>query len=280
MAGMSDPDGLDRDPSDARGGDARDGDGGPAARHGGDRGAGDRDIASRDIASRDTASREPVLPGAPPAVPPVVTDPNATQILLDHGRRSYLEPFMRAERSTSEAAAELGVSVKDMAYRVQRMVRLGLLAVTAEEPRAGRPVKRYRAPTRFFVPFAVLPEADLVEMFEALVTPLQGGLLQGLVRAVTDTEWNVHDWGYRVELNDKDEVSVIPLSRAGDPSDHIYDLIVRGDAPAVFLSYAPLRLDFARAKELQRDLIALLERYQGDRGGTVYWVSAGLAPVR
>ncbi len=217
--------------------------------------------------------------GGPEGPPPVVTDPAATQILLDHERRGYLEPFMRAERSTSEAAAELGVPVKDMAYRVQRMLRVGLLSVTGEQRRAGRPVKRYRAPRRFFVPFAVLPEADLVEMFEELVTPLQAGLLQGMVRAVTDTEWNVHDWGYRVELNDKGEASVIPLSQEGDPSAHIYDQILQDDAPAVFLGYVPLRLDFPRAKELQRDLIELLGRYQQDRGSGVYWVSAALAPV-
>ncbi|MEJ2290558.1 MAG: hypothetical protein P8Y05_02435 [Deinococcales bacterium] len=215
----------------------------------------------------------------PPSPAPVVTEPTATQILLDHGRRRYLEPFMRGERSTAEAADEVGVPVKDMAYRVQRMHRIGLLHLTAEQPRAGRAVRRYRAPTSFFVPFSVVPEPDMEEAFENLLRPLRARLLQGLAHAVTDTEWNVHDWGYRFELNEKGRVSVVPMARPAEPSGRIFERILQADAPAVYLSYVPLQLDFAHAKQLQRELIELVQRYQQEAGAGTYFLSVGLAPV-
>lgn len=210
--------------------------------------------------------------------PPVITDVAATQILIDRDRRAYLEPFMRGACSTGEAADALGVSVKDMAYRVQRMLRLHLVSVAGEQRRAGRAVRRYRAPTSFFVPFAALPEADLVEMFDVIVHPLQMGLLRGLAGAVTDGSWNVEGWGYAFELNDKGHVSVTPLARPGEQAERIYERILQLDAPAVYLGYVPLRLDFARAKELQRELIDLVQRYQSDRGASTYWIGVGLGP--
>lgn len=211
--------------------------------------------------------------------PPIITDVAATQILMDHDRRAYLEPFMRGECSTTEAAEALGVPVKDMAYRVQRMLRLGLLHATGEQRRAGRPVRRYRAPARFFVPFAALREVDLMEMFDVIIQPLQTGLLRGLARAVTDTAWDVHDWGYTFELNEKGHISVVPLAKPGEPAEGIFERILQADAPPVYLGYVPLRLDFPKAKELQRELIALVQRYQGERGGGTYWIGVGLAPV-
>jgi len=210
---------------------------------------------------------------------PIVENPAAAQILLDHERRRYLEPFMRGERSTSEAAQELGVAVKDMAYRVQRMAGAGLVQATSEERRAGRSVKRYRAPTGFFLPFATVPEADVEAMFESLLRPLRAGLLRGLVRAVTDTAYNVLDWGYSFELNDEGHVSVVPLARPEEPPDRIVQRLLQSDAPAVYLSYAPLQLDHTRAKRLQHDLNELVRRYQGGEGPDTYWVSVGLAPV-
>lgn len=213
------------------------------------------------------------------APPPIITDVAATQILVDHDRRAYLEPFMRGDCSTTEAAEALGVPVKDMAYRVQRMLRLGLVRATGEQRRAGRPVRRYRAPPSFFVPFAALPEVDLAEMFEVMVQPLQTGLLRGLAHAVTDTTWDVRDWGYTFELNDKGHISVIPLAKPGEPADGIFERILQADAPPVYLGYVPLRLDFARAKELQHELIELVQRYQSEQGAGTYWVGVGLAPV-
>ena len=82
----------------------------------------------------------------------MVEDEPAAAFLLDADRVRFLHPFMRGEHSTSEAASAVGVSVKDMAYRVKRMRELGLLTLTRERKRAGRPVRYYRAPDAFFVP--------------------------------------------------------------------------------------------------------------------------------
>src|SRR5690606_28293610 len=58
------------------------------------------------------------------------------------------------DRSVAEAARETGEKPNTTLRRVRRFVDMGLLRVWREVPRAGRPVKRYRAVADvFFVPF-------------------------------------------------------------------------------------------------------------------------------
>lgn len=69
----------------------------------------------------------------------------AAQAILKVEERRFLEPFVSQEKSVGEAAAELGVAVDSMAYRVRRLKGLGLLTHTRSEARKGRAKKYYRA---------------------------------------------------------------------------------------------------------------------------------------
>lgn len=209
----------------------------------------------------------------------VVEDEPAAAFLLDADRVRFLHPFMRGEHSTAEAASAVGVSVKDMAYRVKRMRELGLLTLTRERKRAGRPVRYYRAPDAFFVPFAMLPQADLEESVASLLRSPQQRLIAGLVRALTDRELQLHRWGWRLELDAEERVSIRPSDEAaGD--EPLFRRLLRDDAPAVYMANLPLWLDHGDAKRLQRELVELVRRYDGRNGNTSYMFTVGLTPSR
>ncbi|MEJ2668664.1 MAG: helix-turn-helix domain-containing protein [Deinococcales bacterium] len=214
-------------------------------------------------------------PSARPAV--TVRETSAATVLLDPVRRRNLEPFMRAERSISEAAREVGVPVKDMAYRVKRFAALGLLESTREQPRGGRAIRFYRAPEQFFVPFAVLPEPDLEEMVDALVRPLQTLAVQGTVHAMVSAEEGMIDWGWLLQLHEQG-VSVGPAP-GPDAGRGPFERLLLGEAAPMLLSWAPLRLTRERAGELRQALVDVLLRFQADDGPEAFILGLALAPL-
>lgn len=209
----------------------------------------------------------------------VVRDPAAVAYVLDPERVRLLQPFMRGERSTSQAAAEVGVSVKDMAYRVRRMLALGLLTIARVEPRAGRPIRYLRGAPAYFLPFMDVPGADLEASVDSLLRETQRQLVQGLVQTLGETERDLHRWGWRFELDGEERISVRPSVGPDDErplSRHLLD----SASPAVYVVNLMLSLNHADAKRLQRDLAELLTRYDGRGGPDRYVVSIGLTPAK
>jgi len=95
-----------------------------------------------------------------------VANPVQARLLTDPTSRTLLEPFIGFEKSVTQAAGELGCSVQRLHYRVRQFQDAGLLEETRQEPRAGRPVRLYRAVADgFHIPFAFTPFADM----EALI---------------------------------------------------------------------------------------------------------------
>ena len=82
-------------------------------------------------------------------------------LLSDAVALRHLEPFMGRTLGAAQAAREAGVSVERMLYRIRRFLRAGLLHVDGEVQRTGRPVRLYRAPAGFQVPFRLTPFPDL-----------------------------------------------------------------------------------------------------------------------
>lgn len=82
---------------------------------------------------------------------------------------------MGSERTASAVAAELGVRVSSVLYRIRQPLELELLRVSHTEPRRGRAVKYYQAVAdSFFVPF----ELTDAETFGALGSSSAGELRQ------------------------------------------------------------------------------------------------------
>lgn len=90
-----------------------------------------------------------------------VQTPEQARLLSDAAALRHLEPFIGRTRGASQAAREANVSVERMLYRVRQFVAAGLLAEVGKETGAGRPIRLYRAPSGFRVPFHLTPFADL-----------------------------------------------------------------------------------------------------------------------
>lgn len=207
-------------------------------------------------------------PGVAPGSVHVVTSPEAARALTLPERLRFFEPFLGRELTVKQAAAEAGCTLNAMFVRVRRFVGWGLLRVAREERRAGRAVKVY-APVAevFFVPAEVSGEErrswrafqarafDVGWRFAAQAT---GGVV-----------------GQRVYRNADGVPSMMsavsPREDFGPPD---------GDGPAMFTgSHDALRLSFAQAKTLQRELHDLYTRYSRAEGEGRYILSVQFLPL-
>lgn len=141
-----------------------------------------------------------------------------------------------------------------MLYRVRTFLRAGLLSVTREEKRAGRPIKHYRSShDAYFIPFTATPYADLEERLRKQF----GVLVEELIRGVAAVLRQVgHDgrWFYR------DDDGLVG-SKSGEEARLEFDF---DDPrwPTAYDFYAQVHLSRDEAKALQRELRDLHARYR------------------
>lgn len=196
-----------------------------------------------------------------------VTNPRAIRILADTDAAPWLKPFMREALSVKAATEELGVSIQAMHYRVQRMLRAGLLEVTEVRRRPGRPIKRYRAVARSFripldrVPPGLVEDLERGASWERLLD--RGAKRAGRVLRYAD-ELVVH----------LDEYGALNY----DLGPHLREILDANAPPVLRFRSAALWLDWRDAKALQRELVDLWTRYRSRRGARRYVLSLGLAP--
>ena len=209
----------------------------------------------------------------------VVTNSEAARVLADPTERRFLNPFMRGERTLSEAAAEVGLKLNAMHYRVQKLLALGLIEVAREEPRKGRAVKVYWASAEaFFAPFEVTPYASL----EALITEMLHASSEHFIRNLAQTFLNRADsWGVLLAKEGGSGVARLAPSHkpeAERPGASILD----PDFPAVWVTNGFTALTFEEAKAFQRELSELLGRYSRPESSSEqrYYFTLGLTPVK
>lgn len=202
----------------------------------------------------------------------VVRDRRRAGILTDPVWLKFLEPFIGRERSVTAAAAELGVGPNSLLYRVGVLVSARLLRVARVQRRAGRPIKHYRSTADgFFIPRELHLAADLTEQFKVSDGPFNDLLADAVVRALTS---GAATFGTRIY---RDHSGALNRNAAPDPDTDWDPLDPSG--PAALSHWSEVRLDFPEAKRFQRELLELLGRYRGRRGGQRYLVRLGLAPV-
>lgn len=203
----------------------------------------------------------------------VVRDPEAAALLMNPTTLRQLAPFLGRERSVSQAAREMGELPNTVLKRVQRFLRVGLLEVSSERPRRGRPMKLYRTVAAlFFVPFEVTAAESLEAALAERDAYWERLLRRNVVRARMEA---LGTWGTRVY---RDERGRLQVQTAVTPEADATTL--DAGAPAVLSSWRDsVMLDFEDAKSLQRELYALLLRYEEKAGAQRYVVRLALAPV-
>nr|WP_244977149.1 winged helix-turn-helix domain-containing protein [Deinococcus humi] len=79
---------------------------------------------------------------------------------------------MRGEVSVAEVAKRTNIPVKQAHHRLTRLLEAGLIEVTGERQRGGRPIKLYRArATVYQVPFALTDAATAGELMTGMTQP-------------------------------------------------------------------------------------------------------------
>jgi hypothetical protein len=186
-----------------------------------------------------------------------IQDPRAAAVFAQSHLRRILLQFAGQPRSLADVSRALPIDIKPLHRMVSKLHRLGLLKVTAEQKRAGRPIRLYQAAAqRFFIPAA----ATSVPISNGLVQELREALSQDAAIAVKGMVFSLDDDG-RVtgEVVARPGAAFVPLD-----------------------SWRILRLSAARAAQLKQELVSVLDRFQTetDPNGQVYLIHAGMARRR
>jgi hypothetical protein len=191
-------------------------------------------------------------------LPRRVDDPAAARLLMDATTRDVFGCFLGRTRSVREAADALGRDLDAVLYRVRRLVAAGLLEVAAVQPRAGRPIKRYRAVhDAWFIPFEALPYADLEETFLDLHVAHAARAARAAARWLADRPWA----GYRIGLDASGRMGMRGAAQDDDAPDAEAPSLLGGpDGPMD--AGLELRLSPADARSLNADLAALVATYE------------------
>ena len=88
---------------------------------------------------------------------------------------------MHGEASVSEVARTTTIPIKQAYHRLTRLLEAGLIEVTGERQRGGRPIKLYRArSTVYQVPFGLTDASTMVEMVTAMTQPYLMASMQAI----------------------------------------------------------------------------------------------------
>lgn len=202
-----------------------------------------------------------------------IRDPAAADALMNPVSLHHLVPFLGRDCTIARAAAETGDLPNTVLKRVHRFMALGLLHVVREEPRHGRSRKVYRSTADlFFVPF----EATTADSLESMLAERDAYWERLLRRNVVRTRMEaLGAWGTRIY---RDVRGRLQVHTAVTPDANATTL--DQGMPAVLSSWRDsVHLDFEDAKALQREMFALLLRYQQKSGAQRYVMRLGLAPV-
>lgn len=212
------------------------------------------------------------------SVPPsaslaIVNEGAAADVLMDPRALRHLAPFLGRDLTISQAAAESNEKPNTTLGRVRRYQALGLLTVTGEVERRGRPMKLYRTVADvFFVPFEATRSDSLEAALAERDSYWEALLRRNVVRSRLESFGN---WGTRIYRDDRGRLQV---QTAVTPDANATTL--QPDAPAVFSAWRDaVMLDFDDAKALQCELFELLTRYQRLNGSQRYVLRLAMAPV-
>jgi hypothetical protein len=204
-----------------------------------------------------------------------VTNPEAIRLMLEADVRKVLTPLMLSSNTVKGIAEQLELPLNAVHHKVKLLERAGLLAVCKIEARRGRPTKHYQATARgFFVPFVETSNVSVTEFARQQIAAPLMAFVDLVASAGSSVVEDINQAGLRFYV-DGDFVEM-DLTPAGSGFD--LEQFLQPDAPALMHYLTPLWLTRAHAKELQREMIQLIEKYQGQRGTAIYMAHVGLAP--
>lgn len=176
---------------------------------------------------------------------------------LDHPVRSrLLLACALRERSLTELAKEIGQPLPKLHYHVGRLVDGGLLRPSRTVPRAGRPIRYYRAVAESFL-------ISLADMGE----PAAEGWSRELRRSLAE------------QANRRELSLFYHADEAGRFKVRLIDPEGKGRSSRAFDYWKVLRLTAEQRTALAAELAAVISRYEAPApGGEPFFVHAAFAP--
>lgn len=176
---------------------------------------------------------------------------------LDHPVRSrLLMACAGRERCLTELAKEIGEPLPKLHYHLGRLLDAGLLRPCRTEPRAGRPIRYYRAVAESFL-------ISLADMGE----PVSEGWNRELRRSLAE------------QANRRELSLLYHTDEAGRFRVRLVDPEGRGRSGRAFDYWKVLRLTPEQRVALAAELAAVITRYETTSpGGEPFFVHAAFAP--
>jgi predicted transcriptional regulator len=208
-----------------------------------------------------------------------VNSTDIARVLTDVTQVRLLEPFFDGEITLSDAAKKLNVKLTTLLYHVTKFMQLGILEVSKEEARKGKAVKYYQTTAKaFFVSFDITPSTSLKHLLAQLIQPTGDVFNREITKVLQELS---PQWGIEISSNQPKESGVTVFIKRKDRPEQ-RDIAFDPEGPAVMGAYGSFNFDFSTAKNFQRDLRNLLERYQKLQTSNeqLYFYRIGLTPVR
>jgi hypothetical protein len=141
-------------------------------------------------------------------------DARAADFLLDASNHGLLEQFWGRENTVAQAALSANMKSNSALYRVQRMLKMGLLEVVRIEARRGRAVAHYRVSAdEFYIPFEITRFENRAAFARAQLEPLFNRLIE--TEGQRDQSDGVNNGsGLLVQLNAQRNIVAEPRTRS------------------------------------------------------------------
>lgn len=196
----------------------------------------------------------------------IIRDEALAKVLLEPKTLSLLELLLDEEKTLTELAERLELKLNTLHYRINALIKLGLVELSRERSRSGRATKLYQSSAKkFLIPAELIPHAYDEQLLDGLAKNIFEGFQRDFAKALED------ELGPRyIRLSNADNRKGITIDNVfeKDPLDAIDP-----DSPAIMQSVGIVRLNFAEAKAFQKDLAELFKKYvdNQDSKGQAYY---------
>ncbi|ULH14059.1 helix-turn-helix domain-containing protein (plasmid) [Deinococcus sp. KNUC1210] len=184
-------------------------------------------------------------------------------ILLDNRQSVLLGRLAERPVGASELARALDRPLSSVHAALQRLLRAGLVEQVSSRPRAGPPVRQYRLPVPWIIPFEVTPAATLRDLLAKSFEERLNEHLDALAAFMTRVDGR---WAVTVSASDGIwQHTIAPINRPAEPQ------------PVIFAQGIQLRLSKDRAREFGVRLRALMDEFAAEPSATGReWAFTGL----
>lgn len=204
----------------------------------------------------------------------------AADFLTTSGKRFWLNPFFFQEVSQKDVAECFGITLGAVAYRIKKLLALGLIEIAKEEVINGHLTKFYRVSSQeFIVPLEVTSSIDLkshgISIGKAVANVVGRGWAYGM-------QQQTFDWAFNIRCEDKIGVcqAIVGKNQKGE-----YTSAKNLPNYGKYLMWdAGLSLSDDDAKELHTELADLYDKYrqkshESETNQSFYFLNLGFVPM-